>query len=62
MEQRSDGRIVEHPKYNETDFIWFQIEISDLMEIDDTEVSIQVDEFHKRRVEPFPKKLSLIDE
>ena len=52
-------------QYNATDFLWFRIDVSENFhegaEVDE-EVRIDINEYHKRRREAFPKRLSLLDE
>ena len=49
--------------YNSTDFLWFQIDVSDNMKHSDNgEVQIEVIEFHKRRREAFPTAVSLLED
>ena len=43
--------------YNSTEFIWFQIDVTDAL--DGNEASLEVSEYHKKRREAFPQKLSL---
>lgn len=45
--------------YNSTDFIWFRIDISEIADGD--MVALEVTEYHKRRREAFPEKLTLVD-
>lgn len=47
--------------YNTTDFIWFRVDISQLAAESDT-IKLTITEYHKRRREAFPEKLSLLDE
>ena len=54
--QAPSGLYTEELKsYNETDFLWFQIELSDKMINSQGKISIELEEYHKRRREPFPQ-------
>ena len=53
---------LQNSQYNSTDFIWFQIDVSENFKHNEEEVRIEIDEYHKRRREAFPKRLSLLDE
>lgn len=46
--------------YNSTDFLWFHIDVSESSH--EEMVRIEINEYHKRRREAFPKRLSLLDE
>ena len=45
--------------YNSTEFIWFQIDVTDAL--DGNEVHLEVNEYHKKRREAFPHMLALND-
>jgi len=45
--------------YNSTDFLWFRIDVSEILEGDT--VNLEINEYHKRRREAFPEKLILTD-
>ena len=46
--------------YNETDFIWFRIDITDLVKDSrDGQVHLEIKEYHKRRRTPFPEAIPL---
>jgi len=49
-------------QYNSTDFLWFQIDVSENFRDREEDMRIEINEYHKRRREAFPKRLSLLDE
>jgi len=38
-----------HAKYNETDFLWYQIDVSQSFSQGVTDIKLEIDEMHKRR-------------
>jgi len=46
--------------YNSTDFLWFRIDVSDILEGDT--VNLEINEYHKLRKKPFPERLALNSE
>lgn len=46
--------------YNETDFMWYRLDIQELLkESRDGQVHLQIKEYHKRRRIPFPDAIPL---
>ncbi len=48
--------------YNTTDFIWYNIDVSESFQHDEKEFSLAVVEYHKRRREAFPERLALTEQ
>lgn len=47
-------------RFNETDFIWYRLDITEMMkESRDGQVHLQIKEYHKRRRTPFPESITL---
>ena len=58
--EKADGPIVFDQaltSYNSTDFLWFRIDVSNLLEGDT--VNLEINEYHKLRKKPFPERLAL---
>jgi len=49
-------------QYNSTDFIWFQIDMSEHFDQGEDDIRMVVNEYHKRKREAFPSRLSLLEE
>ena len=49
-------------EYNETDFIWFEVDITEQYKVSkDGMVHLELTEYHKRRRNPFPESVALIE-
>ena len=50
-------------KYNETDFIWFEIDVTEQLKASkDDMVHLELTEYHKRRREPFPESVKIVED
>ena len=47
--------------YNTTDFLWYNIDVSENFRQGETDFSLAVVEYHKRRREAFPERLALTE-
>ena len=51
-----------HPKYNETDFLWYQIDVSSSYMNGEKTIKLDIDEMHKRRLSASPARVSLVND
>ena len=48
--------------YNETDFIWYELDVTEQIKASkDETVHLEITEYHKRRRTPFPESVRIVD-
>jgi hypothetical protein len=49
--------------YNETDFIWYELDVTEQIKASkDETVHLEITEYHKRRRTPFPESVRIVDQ